>query len=104
MAVRTIAGNSILLYAVAGFPHLLVGRTGGATGPVSFAIALQDTANGHYTGWVIDYEAQYHNGHDKIGALDFNTLASKIFLSADSIAPVLFSDFTDVPSSIRCSR
>jgi hypothetical protein len=96
--LKTIDGDPIFLYGVEDQPSLLVGRTVDASGDISFALVLQEAVGGSYTGWVIQYEAQYHDEAGKIGALDFNDLTNKVFVSADSTTAFPFVTLQGVQS------
>ena len=101
--MQTIDGVDIWLFADPANANVLLGRVGAdgtaaASGDVAFAIVLDEAADHSSAGmYIVQYAALYNpdgtNPDDRL-----NTLTDKIFISADSTAPILFSDFADVPS------
>lgn len=101
--MKTVDGSDIWLFADPSNENVLLGRVGAdgtvaASGDVAFAIVLDEAADHSSAGlYIVQYAALYNpdgtNPDDRL-----STLTDKIFISADSTAPILFSDFADVPS------
>lgn len=101
--MKTVDGQDIWLFADPANENILLARVGAnatasASGDVAFAVVLDEAADHASAGlYIIQYAALYNpdgsNPDDRITAL-----TNKIFISADSTAPVVFSDFADVPS------
>lgn len=101
--IKTVDGSDIWLFADPSNENILLGRIGAdgtlaASGDVAFAIVLDEAADHSSAGlYIVQYAALYNpdgtNPDDRL-----STLTDKIFISADSTAPILFSDFADVPS------
>lgn len=101
--MKTVAGDDVWLFADPTNENILLGRIGtdatsAASGDVAVAIVLEESADHASAGlYMVQYAALYNpdgsNPDDRI-----TPFTDKIFISADSTAPILFSDFADVPS------
>ena len=102
-SIKTIAGDDIWLFVDPLNENILLGRIGtdatsAASGAVAIAIVLDEAADHTHAGlYIVQYAALYNpdstNPDDRL-----TPLTDKIFISTDSTAPIIFSDFADVPS------
>ena len=101
--MKTVDGQDIWLFADPTNENILLGRVGtdgtsSASSDVAFAIVLDEAADHASAGlYIVQYAALYNpDGSDPDDRL--TALTDKIYISADSTAPIIFSNFADVPS------
>jgi hypothetical protein len=92
--------NEIRLYADDG-GNVVLGRTGGPTGPIVFAIVLDEHGSGSVTGadmYLVQFAPLDHPTVGSVDGADTVNLDSLVYLAAATSSTTTFSDFSGVPS------